>query len=404
MACGTVDTIRKPRRDRIGAAGASVVVPGQLSVAIVANSCLTNHELCAAEDTSGWQYRALDAAPDQAQDCQQSACYRGPAHSSIVAGCTFSGPRANCLDSQRKRDTVRKKFISQNMHSKHDNSALNSAHVQRRFDRAAVSFDTVDFVHSATRDGLIARLEPMAIEANTIIDLGCATGSGARLLARHFRRARIVAVDLSHKMLAATRKKQSWFSRVSVAQANAEALPFADQSVDVIFANLLLPWIANPAQTFAEVARVLRKDGLFLFATLGPDSLAEIRQAWSNIDGGQHINRFLDMHNIGDAAVRAGLRDPVLDVDYLAVTYRSTDALFQDLTATGARNCLQHRERSLGAAARFRAMTDALDGTRQDDLLTLNLELVYGHCWGGGQRLADGEYRVAASGIRKRGD
>jgi malonyl-CoA O-methyltransferase len=288
------------------------------------------------------------------------------------------------------------------MHPRDDNSALNSAHVQRRFDRAAASFDTVDFVHAVTRDGLFARLEPMAVEANMIIDLGSATGSGTRLLARRFRRARIVAVDLSHNMLAATRRKQRWFSRVSAAQANAEALPFADQSVDVVFANQLLPWIANPAQVFAEVARILRKDGLFLFATLGPDSLAEIRRAWSCVDGGQHANRFLDMHDIGDAAVRAGLRDPVLDVDYLGVTYRNADALYHDLTAMGARNCLRHRQRSLCAVSRFRTMTDALDRLRRDDLLTLDLELVYGHCWGGGRRPGAGEYHVAAGGIGRR--
>lgn len=289
------------------------------------------------------------------------------------------------------------------MNSTDDNSALNSKDVQRRFDRAASGFDAVDFVHSATRDGLLARLEPMTIEARTIVDLGAATGSARRLLARRFRRARVVAVDLSLQMLESARQKQSRYSRTSALQANAEALPFADQSIDIVFANMLLPWVSEPARMFGEIARVLRKDGLFLFATLGPDSLGEIRRAWGSVDGGEHVNRFPDMHNIGDAAVRAGLRDPVLDVDQLSVTYRDSGTLFQDLTAMGARNCLQHRERSLAAAARFKAMAAALDELRRDGLLTLNLELIYGHCWGVGQRLADGEYRVAASRIGRRG-
>jgi len=288
------------------------------------------------------------------------------------------------------------------MISTDDNSALNSKDVQRRFDRAASGFDAVDFVHSATRDGLLARLEPMAIEARTIIDLGAATGSASRLLARRFRRARVVAADLSLQMLESARQKQSWYSRNSALQANAEALPFADQSIDIVFANMLLPWVPVPARMFGEIARILRKDGLFLFATLGPDSLSEIRHAWASVDGGEHVNRFPDMHDIGDAAVRAGLRDPVLDVDQLSVTYRDSGTLFQDLTAMGARNCLQHRERSLAAAAGFKAMAAALDELRRDGLLTLNLELIYGHCWGAGQRLADGEYRVAAGRIGRR--
>ena len=289
------------------------------------------------------------------------------------------------------------------MNSRIDNPALNINDVRRRFDRAAHRFDAVDFVHAATRTGLLARLEPMTIEASTIIDLGSATGSGSRLLERRFRRARVIATDLSHNMLLRSRKNQPWFSRRAFVQANAAALPFIDQSIDLVFANLLLPWMSDPALLFTEVSRVLRKDGLFLFSTLGPDSLSEIRKAWANVDTTAHVNHFLDMHDIGDAAVRSGLRDPVLDVDRLSVTYNDAAALFRDLTNMGARNCLQNRERSLGGGIRFRVMKRALDAQRKDDQLSLDLELVYGHCWGPGQRLADGEYRVDAERIAHRG-
>ena len=286
------------------------------------------------------------------------------------------------------------------MNPGNDKSALNSNDVRRRFDRAATSFDSVDFVHSATRDGLLKRLEPMALEPGIVLDLGSATGSASRILARRFRRARIVAADLSRKMLEQARSEQGWFSRTSLVQVNAEQLPFAEQSIDLVFANMLLPWISDPARTFAEIARVLQKGGLFLFATLGPDSLNEIRHAWSDVDDGEHVNRFIDMHDIGDAAVRAGLRDPVLDVDRLAVTYKDSASLFSDLTAMGARNSLQNRNRTLGAAARCRAMATALEA--QPGLLSFDLELVYGHCWGAGRPQIDGEYRFDAGQIGRR--
>lgn len=288
------------------------------------------------------------------------------------------------------------------MNTRDDISPLNAKDIQRRFDRAAAGFDSVDFVHAATRDGLLARLEPIVIEAKTVLDLGSATGSGSRLLSRRFRGAHIVAADLSRNMLEQARKKRRWLSRTSAVQTNATALPFADQSVDVVFANLLLPWIDDSARLFAEVSRVLRKGGLFAFATLGPDSLIELRQAWSEVDSAEHVNRFPDMHDIGDAAVRAGLQDPVLDIDRLAVSYRTAAALFKDLTATGARNSLVHRRRSLGGANRFRTMVRALEAMRSDGLLVLDLELVYGHCWGGGARPIGAEVRVAASQIGRR--
>lgn len=280
--------------------------------------------------------------------------------------------------------------------------ALRSQDVRRRFDRAAAHFDTADFVHRFTRDGLLARLQPMLIEPKTIVDLGSATGSATRLLARRFRRAHVIAADLSLGMLEQARNKRSWFHRTSAVQAHAAALPFAQQSVDVVFANLLLPWLSDPSATFAEVARVLRKDGLLTFATLGPDSLSEVRRAWREVDDDVHVHRFLDMHDLGDAAVRAGLRDPVLDVDRLVVTYQDAATLFRDLTHIGGRNSLQHRDRSLGGVDRFHAMVSALNAQRQDGLLKLDLELVYGHCWGQGPRLRDGEVRVDATRIAKR--
>jgi malonyl-CoA O-methyltransferase len=281
-------------------------------------------------------------------------------------------------------------------------SALKHADVKRRFDRAARQFDRVDFVHAATRKGLLARLEPMMIEAGKVLDLGVATGSALPALRRKFRAAHIVGADLSGDMLAEASKKLGWFSKTSLLQVDARALPLADQSIDVVFSNMMLPWLDEPAAMFAEVARVLRRDGLFVFATLGPDSLRSIRQAWHGVDDGPHVNRFLDMHDIGDATVRAGLRDPVLDVDRMTVTYANSEDLFRDLTAMGARNSLLHRDRSLGAAYRFQAMIRQLEQLREGGLLQVELEIIYGHCWGSGPRARAADVRVAPGQIGRR--
>jgi len=280
---------------------------------------------------------------------------------------------------------------------------LNIADVRRRFDRAAKGFDDADFVHTVTRDGLFARLAPVVIDASVVVDLGCATGSATRTLTRRFHGASVVAVDLSLPMLKHCRSKQGWFSRTSVLQADASMLPFADQSVDVVFANLLLPWLNDPGRAASEVSRILREGGLFAFATLGPDSLLEIRNAWAGVDDCSHVNRFLDMHDVGDLMVRAGLRDPVLDVDRLTVNYADADALFRDLTAVGARNSLLQRNRSLVGKRRFANMRDRLESTASGGRISLDLELVYGHCWGGQAAVAKGAVRIDAAAIPVRG-
>ena len=279
---------------------------------------------------------------------------------------------------------------------------LRTADLRRRFDRAARSFDTADVVHRSVRDRLLTRLEPIQVDASLVLDAGSATGAALPALATRFRGARVIAVDQSTAMLRRLPGRRRWFRPVAAVCADACRLPFADRSVDVIFANLLLPWIDDPARFFGEAARVLRSGGLLAFSTLGPDSLLGLRRAWQAADAGLHVHRFLDMHDIGDAAVRSGLRDPVLDVDRLTVTYRSPADLFRDLSATGARNSLAGRRRSLTGTRSFAAMTAALDAARTDGLIGIDLELVFGHCWGGGRIAGSGEFRVDADRIPRR--
>jgi malonyl-CoA O-methyltransferase len=66
---------------------------------------------------------------------------------------------------------------------------------------------------------------------------------------------------------------------------------------------------------------VLRPGGLLLFSTFGPDTLKELRAAWRAADGHTHVSRFIDMHDLGDALVRAGLGEPVMDMEHLTLTY-----------------------------------------------------------------------------------
>jgi malonyl-CoA O-methyltransferase len=276
---------------------------------------------------------------------------------------------------------------------------LNRKHIRRRFERAAATFDESDFVHAATREGLHTRLAPLLIDAKTVLDLGAATGAASQTLEKRFRPARVISVDVAHSMLAKAREKKSWLSKSGFVQASAESLPFANESVDVVFCNLLLPWVSDPLPIFTEVARVLRKGGVFAFATLGPDSLREIGRAWNTVDGNAHVNHFADMHDLGDGLVSAGLKDPVLDVDRLSVSYENSARLFADLTAVGARNALRQRASTVTGKQRFAAMVAALDRGAVNGRISLDLELVFGHCWGAGPKADPANYRIDASQI-----
>lgn len=274
--------------------------------------------------------------------------------------------------------------------------------VRRRFDRASDHFSEADFVHRQCFDGLTERLSPVVIDATRILDLGAASGNGSRQLAKIFRKSRVISFDLSGGMLKVAKKKKPLLSKLTELQGNAMQIPLQTGSIDLVFANLLLPWINDLPACLTEIARVLKKGGVFAFATLGPDSLKELREAWSDVDDEHHLNHFPDMHDVGDALVRAGLTDPVLDVDYLSVTYRNCDSLYRDLTASGARNSLTDRRKTLTGKSRFDAMEEALIAGKRDAELALKLELVFGHAWGAGPRSVAGEYHLDPASITRR--
>ena len=288
-----------------------------------------------------------------------------------------------------------------------DRFLLNSRDVRRRFDRAANTFGAADFAHGVTRDGLLTRLQPLRIDAKTVLDLGAATGGATALLQKRFGGAHIVSLDLSRNMLLQRKRRRRWFTRTSSVQADAERLPFADRSFDLVFANLLLPWVNDPATVLAEVSRVLRKGGVLAFATLGPDSLKQLSRAWGHVDGHAHVNqahvhRFPDMHDIGDALLRAGLADPVLDVDRLTVRYPDAHKLFRDLTLSGSRNSLAGRRRGLLGKLQFKRLVAALSEATPGAGIEIDLELVYGHCWSTGPRNEPGDFRIDATAIPRR--
>ena len=271
-------------------------------------------------------------------------------------------------------------------------------HLRRRLGQAAGRFAEHDFVHAHTREGLFERLVPMTVEARQVLDLGTATGAALKPLAARFPKARVVGLDLAFEMLAA--QPRSWFRRPALVQGDALALPFADASFDVVYANLSLSFIDDLPRAAGEVARILRPEGLFVFACLGPDSFGELRDAWAGIDEHSHVASFPDMHDLGDAFVRAGLGDPVLDVDRLGIRYRSPASLFRDLTAVGARNSLTGRATGLAGRSKLRAFKERLFAGGAT--LELQLELVYGHAFGTAPRGPGGAVTIDAASIGRR--
>lgn len=197
-----------------------------------------------------------------------------------------------------------------------------------------VEYEKAAIISREVAVGIFERLSLMTIKPQVIVDVGCGIGEVSRELATHYPDAKVLAVDCSEAMIAHAKKQQT---TEHYACASGECLPVADETVDLILAHLVLPWMLEAVKIevmFKEWRRALRPNGLLMMTTLGLDTARVWQEQWPD----QFVPHCADMHDLGDALVKLGFADPVLDVDYYTLTYREKNKLFAELVATGMVN------------------------------------------------------------------
>ena len=283
---------------------------------------------------------------------------------------------------------------------------LDRGRLRAAFERASASYESAASLQGRVAAELLERLAAFRFAPQVVLDLGAGTGRITGELKRRYPRALVIALDIAPGMLREARRHQRLWRRFARVCADALRLPLRDQSVDLVFSSLMLQWCEPLGQAFAEVRRVLRPAGFFAFSTFGPDTLHELRSAWTAADGFTHVNQFIDMHDVGDALMRAGLSEPVLDVERVVHRYGDVLALMRDLKAIGAHNATVGRPRTLTGRARLQRVTRAYETFREAGGLPATYEVIYGAGWGAAGRLgapaATGEVVIAPGSIGRR--
>ena len=261
------------------------------------------------------------------------------------------------------------------------------------FERAAPDYDAHAALPREVGRRLIEHLDGLVIDPALIVDLGCGTGISFEGLHGRFPRAGIAGLDLAHAMLQRAAARVPWWKRAfgaaspALACADAQRLPLAAGCAQFVFSNLMLQWCRAEA-VFAEVARVLAVDGLFMFSTFGPDTLKELRAAFAAAGERDRVNTFVDMHDLGDALVQAGFADPVMEMEMLTLEYETVDALVADLRGVGSHARSGKRQLDAGQWEKVRA---DYEKHRRAGVLPSTYEIVYGHAWKvAPRRTADG--------------
>jgi malonyl-CoA O-methyltransferase len=254
----------------------------------------------------------------------------------------------------------------------------------RSFNHAAESYDAVAILQREVADRLLERLDYIRIQPKIILDLGSGTGYCARLLESRYKKAKIIAVDIAEQMLAKNKNTRRWFDRKRYICGDIENLPIASKSADLVFSNLALHWCGDIEKAVHEMQRILKPGGLLLFSTLGRDTLYELRQSWAEVDREVHVHKFVDMHDVGDCLQRSQLKDPVVDMEFIAMTYNDFRKILLDLKDLGTHNIARGRAKGLTGKNKFHRFVQSYEKFRNaEGLIPVTYEIIYGHAWGG---------------------
>lgn len=278
--------------------------------------------------------------------------------------------------------------------------------IAHSFNLAASRYDQAAQLQQEVGRRLLEDIDIFKIKPQRVLDLGCGTGQIGRDLSKIYKGSEIVYADLADKMVVEARRQCGFWQRRKsrFVNADAERLPFADQSFDLLTSNLTFQWCANLEALFEECFRVLRPGGLLLFTTLGPNTLQELRRSWARVDNLRHVNHFIDMHDIGDAMQQAGLRDAVTHMEEIIIHYSEAVELMRDLKDIGAHNIHPEREKGLTPPAHLKQVIAHYEAFRNDSgMLPATYEVVYGQAW----RLSplqsssvNGEFTFSATAIK----
>jgi len=258
--------------------------------------------------------------------------------------------------------------------------------MRRSFDKAATTYDQAAVLQREVCVRALERLDLVKLDPAAIIDAGCGTGFASPALHKRYPRAKLVALDIAPAMLRKARSRISvwkkWIgsNRDVFVCGDNERLPLRSACVDMLWSNLAFQWVNDLPAVFAESQRVLRPGGLLMFTTFGPDTLKELRAACA-ADGKVHVNRFIDMHDIGDMMIGAGFADPVMDMEYVTLTYTDVRSVMRELKALGAHNVAVGRNRGLTGKQTLREIERRYESFRQAERLPATFEIIYGHAW-----------------------
>ena len=250
--------------------------------------------------------------------------------------------------------------------------------IRASFSKAAKNYDTLALFQKEVAEKLLnSFILPLATHHSpltTIVDIGCGTGFLTYGLAEKFPYANIFGVDISHDMLKVARGKMGGrkleagsgrcHKKPYFFATDGSVLPYKNETFDIAASNLTYQWIGNLEGSFREAYRVLKPGSVFIFSTLGPRTLQELKSCYTeaterfNKDGLPPFINFSGQETIISALKGAGFDNISITAKDCIRTYHDMLELLKSIKSIGAGNPFKEGDKSLARGSILKKMAE----------------------------------------------
>lgn len=264
-------------------------------------------------------------------------------------------------------------------------------------------YDRHAFIQKEIGQRLLARLDVIKKVPRVILEVGSKTGLITRLLQQKFPQSDLLGID-SYPMCHFAKSQSSWHfwkKHPRYLCASPEQLALKNQSIELLFSSLSLPWCLSLKDVFVEFKRVLAPQGALFFSTFGSATLQELRHSWT-LDYDINLPHFVEMHDIGDQLLKQGFTDPVMDREIITVNYSHLSQLLRDLKVTSA-HAMDWATLQQGFSKKHLQQTIKFYQKFKQSHYPATFEIIYGHAWQSNQTTysmdKEGMVRIPANKI-----
>lgn len=255
-------------------------------------------------------------------------------------------------------------------------SAVEKKWLRQAFCNAAPCYDGIAYLQKKVGRDLLGLVALENQTSKTILDVGCGTGFCMDELLKGRCNARFIGLDISAGMVQQAKHKLG--NKAGYICGDAETLPLTDNSVDLILSNLTLQWCHNLSEVFSGFRQVLKPGGVLLFSSFGSQTLKELRDAWGQVDGFNHVNHFYKSEHLTRLMQNAGLTESLTNTQMHRIQYRSVLDLMRELKGIGAHNVTAGRCRGLTGNGRYQRMVASYGSETNGRGIWASYEVLFG--------------------------